>query len=202
MPNHINSQVEITGTKAKIKKLIKDVGITLDLEVEDNKFDFNGIVKMPEELLTTVSPTEVFETQEEVDAKNEKHNKSFSGKQVAALLKSEADRRMNEYGALNWYDWSYNNWGTKWNAYEVKLIDWSDTKLVVDIQTAWDTPHKIWEALEAQGFEVKGVYYGEMEGYEYIGDGDQAFDAYVDVTVEYNNLEQGIQKEADITPAS
>lgn len=196
MPNHINSQVEITGAKTKMKKLIKDLGITLDLEALDNKFDFNAIVKTPEELLDTVSPTKVYETQAEVDAENERHQGVWKNKQTAALLKSEADRRMDEYGALNWYDWSYNNWGTKWNAYEVRLIDWSETKLVVDIQTAWDTPHKIWEKLEEMGFTVRGVYYGEMEGYEYIGDGGEAFDAYIDVTIEYNNLEQGIEKEA------
>lgn len=196
MPNHINSQVEITGSKAKIKKLIKDVGINLDLEALENKFDFNGIVKMPSGLLTTNSPTKVFETQEEVDAENERYRTVWNNNKVAALLKSEADRRQKEYGALNWYDWSYENWGTKWNAYEVKLIDWSGTKLVVDIQTAWDTPHKIWEKLEEMGFTVRGVYYGEMEGYEYIGEGGEAFDAYIDVTIEYNNLEQGIEKEA------
>lgn len=93
MPNHINSQVEITGSKAKIKKLIKDVGINLDLEALENKFDFNGIVKMPSGLLTTNSPTKVFETQEEVDAENERYRTVWNNNKVAALLKSEADRR-------------------------------------------------------------------------------------------------------------
>lgn len=161
MPNHINSQVEITGTKEKMKKLIKGLGITLDLEAEEQKFDFNAIVKTPDNI--------------------------FQGN----LGKEEREK----YGKNNWYDWNYENWGTKWNAYEVKLIDWSDTKLVVDIQTAWDTPHKIWEALEEQGFTVKGVYYGEMEGFEYIGDDvGEAFDAYTNVEIEYRNLEQGIEK--------
>ena len=195
MPNHINSQVQITGAKTKIKKLIKDLGIVLDLEALENKFDFNAIVKMPEELLETVSPTKVFETQEEVNTENERRQGVWKNKQTAAILKSEADRRMKEYGALNWYDWAYANWGTKWNAYEVKLIDWSDTKLVVDIQTAWDTPHEIWRKLEEDGFGVVGIYYGEMDGYGTIGkDAEDAFSVYTSVEVEYNKLEQGIEK--------
>lgn len=185
MPNHITSEVEITGTKEQIAKLIKDTKIVLDHDVEKNEFDFNGIVKMPPELLNTVSPTKVFETQEEVDAENESRVKRINSNEVPAITKAEAARREKEYGALNWYDWSYNNWGTKWNSYEVRYIAHNETTLVVKIETAWDTPRGIWDALEEQGFTVKGVMYGEMEGYEYIGEGSSAFEAYVDVQVDY-----------------
>lgn len=191
MPNHITSEVEITGTKEQIAKLIKDTKIVLDHDVENNEFDFNGIVKMPPELLNTVSPTQIVETEEEAQAKNKERqdrmakNKWPGMPDVAFLSKAEAARREKEYGALNWYDWSYNNWGTKWNSYEVRYIAHSETTLVLKLETAWNTPRVIWETLEERGFTVKGIMYGEMEGYEYIGEGSDAFEAYVDVQVDY-----------------
>lgn len=195
MPNHINSQVEITGSKELIEKLVKDTKLKLDLDAESNTFDFNGIVPMPIELLETASPTKVFDTQEEVDAENERRKSLWKDDTDGAILKSEADRRMKEYGALNWYDWSYENWGTKWNAYGVRIIDWSETKVVIDIQTAWGTPEAIWSKLESLGYTVQGITYGEMEGYGTIGDDPESvFDVYVNVEVDYNQLEQGIDK--------
>ena len=186
MPNHIITEVEIVGTKENIAKLIKDTKIRTDIEYhEDNFFDFNGIIPMPEELLKTASPTSIFDTQKEVDEENERYGRSFGQGSTKALLRSEADRRMKEYGALNWYDWSYNNWGTKWNAYEVRYIGHSDTKLVLKIETAWDTPRPIWEKLEAMGFTVNGVVYGEMEGTDEIGRGYEVFEVNTTIDVEY-----------------
>jgi hypothetical protein len=49
-------------------------------------------------------------------------------------------------GDLNWYDWSINHWGTKWNAYETVIID--DDKL--SFQTAWSAPWPIFEEWSRQ----------------------------------------------------
>lgn len=190
MPNHITTQVEITGTKEQIAKLIKDTKIVLDGDIDKNQFDFNGIVKMPKELLKTTSPTDVVPTEEEAKALNAEAKalsvkNNWGGYTDRTLSQAEADRRTKEYGALNWYDWSTVNWGTKWNAYDVKYLDHDDTKLVVQMDTAWGTPEKIWDILEQRGYTVKGVYYGEMDGYDFIGDGADVFEAYEEVQVEY-----------------
>ena len=185
MPNHITSQVEISGTKELIAKLIKDTKIKLDGDVDSNEFDFNGIVKMPPELRNTASPTQVLETQEGVDAENKRHEMSWKNGQVSAITKVEADRRKDAYGALNWYDWSIAHWGTKWNAYEVRYIAHTDTTLVLELQTAWGTPDVIWNTLEERGYTVKGVIFGEMDGFDYIGDGADVFEAYQNVEIEY-----------------
>lgn len=47
------------------------------------------------------------------------------------------------YGALDWYGFNCNNWGTKWNSCEGTLIDESDTELQYDFQTAWSMPFPI-----------------------------------------------------------
>ncbi len=195
MPNHITTQVEITGTKEAIAKLIKDTKIELNPEAETNQFDFNGIVKRPEELNNTVSPIDVVETDEEAEIKNKEYNEQYKARitsedkdytEVRYISEATRDRWNKEFGATSWYDWSNRNWGTKWNAYAVHYTAHTDTKLVLQFDTAWDTPRGIWEALEEQGFTVKGVIYGEMEGYDFIGeDADSVWDAYQNVEVEY-----------------
>jgi len=191
MPNHITTQVEISGTKEQIADLVEKTKIIRDGEATDNQFDFNGIVKMPEELLNTTSPTDVVETQEEADRLNTEKRELWEKNKYGsytdkAISKAESERRLKEYGAVNWYDWSYPNWGTKWNAYDVHYTDGNDTKIVIQIDTAWNTPTAIWEALEEKGYTVKGVMYGEMEGFEYIGEGaDEVWEAYTSVEVDY-----------------
>ena len=197
MPNHIQSQVEIKGPADKIAKLIKDSKIKLDVDAQENEFDFNAIVPMPEELDIT-SGSNVDLAMVALGAKTSGAFSTFESylampwwesrypgidtkEKLAEYLKENDTKSYNEglqaienikkHGFANWYDWRNFNWGTKWNAYDVKYIAHDDTHLVLEITTAWDTPRGIWAALEEQGFEVNGLYYGEMEGYEQIGDG-------------------------------
>jgi len=127
MPNHITTEVEISGTKEKITELVKKTKLKRDNDLEENHFDFNGILPMPPELRETTSPTTVLETQEEADTKNAEDRKiaerdKWPGYTDRYISKEEADRRQKEYGALNWYDFANAQWGTKWNAYEVRYI--------------------------------------------------------------------------------
>lgn len=52
-------------------------------------------------------------------------------------------RAIKETGYANWYGWSCEKWGTKWNAYDTNRI--SDNK--VQFQTAWSAPFPVLEAL-------------------------------------------------------
>lgn len=45
------------------------------------------------------------------------------------------------YNCQTWYEWSPQNWGTKWNAYEVTV---SENEVVFD--TAWNSPTPVLEA--------------------------------------------------------
>lgn len=190
MPNNITSEVEISGTKEQIKSLIKRTKFVTKPDLETNQFDFNGIKKMPLKLKNTVSPTDLSLTKEEAEKKNAdyaEHMKDhpYKGEPTRSITHHEKELRLKEYGAINWYDWSSLHWGTKWNAYEVKYIAHEDTKIVLSIDTAWSTPEQIWETLREEGFTVRGVAYGEMDGYEYIGDGEEVFEAYEEVVVDY-----------------
>lgn len=72
-------------------------------------------------------------------------------------------RNKREHGHYNWHSWSKENWGTKWNAYDI--VRRSDE--VIEFQTAWSAPVPVVAAL-AQKFpryEIRLDYASEDYGY-------------------------------------
>lgn len=51
------------------------------------------------------------------------------------------------YGHTSWYDWSIENWGTKWNSYNFQMVSESEGRLEFLFDTAWSTPVPIFKAL-------------------------------------------------------
>ena len=51
-----------------------------------------------------------------------------------------------KYGKNNWYDWSIENWGTKWNSVGTR-VELKDGSLYYTFDTAWDCPREIVNAL-------------------------------------------------------
>lgn len=70
----------------------------------------------------------------------------------------------------NWYNWSIENWGTKWNSYDNVMIVDDPECLIFVFDTAWSTPLPILETL--------GRYFKELyisieyfdEGYNFWGE--------------------------------
>lgn len=54
-------------------------------------------------------------------------------------------RAHRAHGKMDWYDWNIANWGTKWGAYQTKIISTTE----VMFQTAWSAPHPVIEKLAA-----------------------------------------------------
>lgn len=150
MPNHVSFRLEFRSddnnyeaVKARfeeMKKLMKGEGDT-------PQFDFNKLIPMPEELRGSRSPVEIVAEAEleakkkEVDEYNAKpENKNW--KREYPITRAIQVSLLERFGADNWYDWSVENWGTKWNAYEVSW-GWGD----VYFQCAWSYPEVIFEAL-------------------------------------------------------
>jgi hypothetical protein len=52
-----------------------------------------------------------------------------------------------EYGHIDWYSWSIQNWGTKWNSYSFKMIKQSKTMVEFNFDTAWSFPEPVFDAL-------------------------------------------------------
>lgn len=47
---------------------------------------------------------------------------------------------VQRYGWKDWYDWSIDNWGTKWNACNVYI---DDDNQVIEFETAWSMPEGV-----------------------------------------------------------
>jgi len=57
----------------------------------------------------------------------------------------QALRNKRTFGASTWYEWSIENWGTKWNAYST-----SQYGNAIAFDTAWSMPDPIFRALSAR----------------------------------------------------
>ena len=51
-----------------------------------------------------------------------------------------------KYGDNNWYRWSIDNWGTKWNSVDT-TVEENGSTLSYNFMTAWDCPREIVDAL-------------------------------------------------------
>lgn len=66
-----------------------------------------------------------------------------------------ATNNIRQYGAATWYEWSLNNWGTKWNAYDC-FCD-CDNRFI-EFNTAWDGVPRIAEKLAEKFPNVSFTY--------------------------------------------
>jgi hypothetical protein len=53
-------------------------------------------------------------------------------------------------GTVCWYNWNTNNWGTKWNGYDVSWEDREDGRTLLRFDTAWAHPEPVIHALAAK----------------------------------------------------
>lgn len=75
--------------------------------------------------------------------------KGFKGKdgkqRLADCMKlgQQAIDNIKKYGYKDWYDWAYDNWGTKWNAYDTHI----EEDGVITFDTAWACPERVFKKL-------------------------------------------------------
>lgn len=54
---------------------------------------------------------------------------------------------VRRYGYRNWYEWRYDNWGSKWEPWDVKIERIGSKKIRIDFTSATSTPQKVLIAL-------------------------------------------------------
>ena len=166
MPNWVMNKVKFTGSEKDIK------AIKTLVKTEDNQFDFQKIVPMPESLNLESSTTSEFAircAQHYLDGGIEPSEEYLNDKYYQERMSwiewvdfgIKYLKNMELYGAYDWYDWSIENWGTKWNSCDA---DWYENE--AEFTTAWDAPVPIFCAL-AQMFpnvEIEVCYADEDLG--------------------------------------
>ena len=128
--------------------------------------DFEKIMPMPEELKSEGSPTTIVGSDEEVLAYMEARDSTEN----RPITQEESNRYKSLYGADNWYDWSNNNWGTKWNISEDEQSFYrSDRSLVFRFSTAWGPPEGVFRYLVDKFPFLEISWFYEEPGMEISG---------------------------------
>ena len=179
MPNWTTNYVHVSGTEEQISAFEKAMFV-------EDRFDFNGVLPMPEEIGNTVSPAQIVETQEEADKLNAAEPKTEYSSGDRYMSRAESARRVKEYGCNNWYAWANKNWGTKWNAGETYVDRLSDTEIRMSFDTAWCAPTSVFDAIEEKfGVELSAIslHEGGEDPTKY-GDPDEHM--WISTTVEWD----------------
>jgi len=153
-----------------------------------------------------IKPYNGFLTEAEVKEKVESILK-FERKDLTCLddiyrLGMTALDNVRKYGGKDWYDWSVESWGTKWNAYCIEAED-----NIITFDTAWSAPIPIFMELVLKfpnvDFEIEwadedmgsntGCYSsenGEISGGYHEDCSVEAYNTYVRCNGESDCLEQ------------
>ena len=68
-----------------------------------------------------------------------------------------------------WYDWRIQNWDTKWDCYDVYVVDDDPENLEIEFNTAWSPPEAICSALREQYPDVSISWFYDEPGCELAG---------------------------------
>ena len=171
MPNWCWNTLEVRGTKKGMKKFYNKFKSN-----NRESFDFEWFVPMPaifREITTGFCTID--------GVKYEQWVENADGSQ-RGLTHTEIDIMTEEYGHTNWYDWSLENWGCKWNCSDVEVHEATDSQFILKFDTPWGPPVKFINHLIEQfsdldfenEWEEDGGYagvFGYIDGHGYNKDG-------------------------------
>jgi len=135
MPNWTSNRIYVEGDPVDLRSFLEAV------KWEDQLFDFNRLIPMPEILKHTGSGGQTIDGKDVTSWYIVKPQQPDSPEEVR-LFTPEEEAELTSIGHRNWYDWSCANWNTKWNAREVAVEDGFIESGTVEItlDTAWDAP--------------------------------------------------------------
>ena len=155
MPNHCYNRVTVysanTDDVAKIKQMFEDENT------------FTQIIPEPDWLNTPLMSSQAKFIGQERGKVGElpQYEDTAFGRMLRFKSTGHTDDR--------WYDWRVQNWGTKWDAYDVEILDDDPEQLEVGFNTAWSPPESICHALREQYPDVSISWFYDEPGCEIAG---------------------------------
>lgn len=119
MPNWVSTSLSVTGSKEEVQRFFDGV--------KDSKI-IESYFPCPKELTETVSGF-------------------FTDEEKMEELRKKSEANIAKYGYPNWYEWSYQEWGTKWGDCDTYLEEPTQLangswEVTGSFQTAWGPADK------------------------------------------------------------
>lgn len=97
----------------------------------------------------------------------------------------------------NWYHWSIENWGTKWDVEgrDDGVVDLKENEITLYFDTAWSPPLEFYIAMENLGFTVEGYYY--EPGMNFVGKWDENGDDCYEIPDTVEAIEEYIPSDIE-----
>lgn len=140
MPNHVYNTISVSGKPEDVKQFFAIAKSTHTITYTD------WSIPSTEKVLVS-----------------EEESRDFSFRAFIKPPEEEYSDYFTPAGGLvqNWYHWNVDNWGTKWDAYEVEITD-----DFVSFTTAWNPPMPVFEAIIKQFPELDFEFrYEEEQGW-------------------------------------
>ena len=167
MPNWVDTTLEVFGSESEVRRFVAGI---------ENKNIIKSYLPVPEELEITSTfafqPTEIPTkwqewvtdgtwTQEQYDERVRENNE-LAEAQKANIAK---------YGHKDWYDWQYQEWGTKWgdchtDIHEVRIMDNGTGNVFITFDTPWGPAETAWGKISKMFPSLTFVFqYDEEAGF-------------------------------------
>ena len=175
MPNWCSNRVTVWSDDEEAMKEFKEA-VSIEFSGTDKDgpwsrmqlFSFEAILPMPKELREVQSPVMIMT--EDAIAEYKKKRGDYTGDGSLPITQETSDRLDELYGDNNWYDWSNNNWGVKWDCSDVGITEeFGNTEIVYTFDTPWGPPDNIYYLLTARFPKVHISWFWDEPGMEQAG---------------------------------
>jgi len=172
MPNWCSNRVWVWSNNEEAMREFKEA-VSIEFSGTDKDgpwsriqpFSFEAILPMPKELHDVQSPVTIA-TEEEIEEYKKRTNKDY----CPYITQEESDRLDGLYDDNNWYDWSINNWGVKWDCSDVQVEEgFGNTEITYRFDTPWGPPQEIYNLLEDRFPELTISWFWDEPGMELAG---------------------------------
>lgn len=224
MPNHITNILTIDADEDTLKSILEAIK---NDEYGIGSLDFNKIIPMPESLnmesgsrtnrglelyrsfvleSAVIAYADVQNTEpssvhsEAVKALLEKYKELTKDDPELLQLGRQCYENIQNYGHADWYSWSVENFGTKWNAYGYnEFPEYQEGDSEIRFLTAWSAPHPVLHKLSEMYPDVTFSHRWADEDFGCnVGERDYCAGEIVSENIPCNSSVEAMELAADI----